>query len=226
MVFEELRVPTANSFMKPDLIAVKNGVGTVMDVSIVGDGRAATAWLDKNEKYGTERPLAAIRLALSHVGSPVDRISNQPIILSYRGICYTKSVKALILHGLPRYVISWPLPSHHQGIAEHLWCFHAWHIKKVYLTRARVNSLWTAVWDLMISSGLCLASLRLWRVLFEILGFVEWYRSPKPPHPFLPVIHINRTNISIYIHITCVIDIIIFYYDQISLQLGVGYWYA
>ena len=105
-VFEELRVPTANSFIKPDLIAVKNGVATVMDVSIVGDGRAATAWLDKNEKYGTERPLAAIRLALLHVGSPVDRISNQPIILSYRGICYTKSVKALILHGLPRYVIS------------------------------------------------------------------------------------------------------------------------
>ena len=42
-VFEEFRVPTANSFMKPDLIAVKNGVATVMDVSIVGGGRAATA---------------------------------------------------------------------------------------------------------------------------------------------------------------------------------------
>ena len=105
-VFEELRVPTANSFIKPDLIAVKNGVATVMDVSIVGDGRAATAWLDKNEKLGAERPLAAIRLALLHVGSPVDRIFNQPIILSYRGICYTKSVKALILHGPTRKVIS------------------------------------------------------------------------------------------------------------------------
>ena len=92
--------------MKPDLIAVKSGAATVMDVSIVGDGSAATAWLNKKEKYGTERQLAVIRLALSHVGSPVDTISKEPIILSYRGICYTKSVRALILHGLPRYVIS------------------------------------------------------------------------------------------------------------------------
>ena len=82
-VFEELRVRMENSFMKPDLIAVKNEVETVMDISIVGDGRAATAWLDKKEKYGTGTPLSAIRLALSHVDSPVVRISNQPSIISW-----------------------------------------------------------------------------------------------------------------------------------------------
>ena len=47
LVFEELRVPSKNSFMKPDLIGVKNGVATVMDANIVGDCWAATAWLDK-----------------------------------------------------------------------------------------------------------------------------------------------------------------------------------
>ena len=51
--------------MKPDLIAVKNGVVTAMDISIVGDGQAATTWLDKKEKYGTERSLPAIRLSVS-----------------------------------------------------------------------------------------------------------------------------------------------------------------
>ena len=92
--------------MKLDLIAVKNGVGTAMDVSIICDNRSATALLDKKEKYEIKRQLAAIRLALSHVGSPVDRIFDQPIILLYRGFCDTKSAKALILKGLHRYGIS------------------------------------------------------------------------------------------------------------------------
>ena len=36
--------------MKPDLVAVMNGVATIMDVSIVGDGQAGNPWLNGKDR--------------------------------------------------------------------------------------------------------------------------------------------------------------------------------
>ncbi|GAA56939.1 mTERF domain-containing protein mitochondrial [Clonorchis sinensis] len=54
--FEEMRAPTLTSSVKPDLIAVRERRATVIDVSIVSDGRGATVWNEKKQKYG-ERQL-------------------------------------------------------------------------------------------------------------------------------------------------------------------------
>ena len=55
--FEELHVPTANSFMNHDLISVKAEFATMTDISSVDDCRTGTAWLNRDEKYRSERPL-------------------------------------------------------------------------------------------------------------------------------------------------------------------------
>ena len=105
-VFEELRAPTSHSFIKPDLIVVHGTTACVIDVSIVGDGRMQSAWSEKIEKYSSEAHTTAITSVLSSMGKPVERVHHEPLILSFRGICYTKSAKALIRLGLPRHSIS------------------------------------------------------------------------------------------------------------------------
>ena len=105
-MLEELRVPTATSFMKPDLIAVRHEVAVVMDLSIVGDNRSTIAWDEKIQKYGAERPSAAISSALTTCGFPVQTVLHQPVIFSYRGICCSTSAKALLRLGLPSYSVS------------------------------------------------------------------------------------------------------------------------
>ena len=51
-------------------------------------------------------------------------------------------------------------------------------MEKVYPTRARMNSLWTALWDLMTVSGLCLSYSRPWRVV--VWCFVFCWMIPIP----------------------------------------------
>ncbi|KER31791.1 hypothetical protein T265_02023 [Opisthorchis viverrini] len=100
-VFEELRAPSSTSFIKPDLIAVRDRRATVIDVSIVLDGRGVTVWNEKKQTYG-----AAIISALHAIGCDVDFLVHQPMIISYRGICFPQSAKAVIGLGLPRVTVS------------------------------------------------------------------------------------------------------------------------
>ncbi|GAA47271.1 retrovirus-related Pol polyprotein from type-1 retrotransposable element R2 [Clonorchis sinensis] len=67
-VFEELRAPTSTSFIKPDLIAVRERRATVIDVSIVSDGRGMTVWNEKKQKYGADEFSLAIISALRAIG--------------------------------------------------------------------------------------------------------------------------------------------------------------
>ncbi|GAA55723.1 retrovirus-related Pol polyprotein from type-1 retrotransposable element R2 [Clonorchis sinensis] len=105
-VFEELRAPTSTSFIKPDLIAVRERRATVIDVSIVSDGRGMTVWSEKKQKYGADEFSLAIISALRAIGCDVDFLVHQPIIISYRGICFPQSAKAVIGLGPSKVTVS------------------------------------------------------------------------------------------------------------------------
>ncbi|GAA47508.1 retrovirus-related Pol polyprotein from type-1 retrotransposable element R2 [Clonorchis sinensis] len=105
-VFEELRAPTSTSFIKPDLIAVRERRATVIDVSIVSDGRGVTVWNEKKQKYGADEFSLAIISALRAIGCDVDFLVHQPMIISYRGICFPQSAKAVIGLGLSKVTVS------------------------------------------------------------------------------------------------------------------------
>ncbi|GAA55103.1 retrovirus-related Pol polyprotein from type-1 retrotransposable element R2 [Clonorchis sinensis] len=105
-VFEELRAPTSTSFIKPDLIAVRERRATVIDVSIVSDGRGMTVWNEKKQKYGVDEFSLAIISALRVIGCDVDFLVHQPMIISYRGICFPQSAKAVIGLGLSKVTVS------------------------------------------------------------------------------------------------------------------------
>ncbi|GAA50970.1 retrovirus-related Pol polyprotein from type-1 retrotransposable element R2, partial [Clonorchis sinensis] len=104
-VFEELRAPTSTSFIKPDLIAVRERRATVIDVSIVSDGRGVTVWNEKKQKYGADEFSLAIISALRAIGCDVDFLVHQPMIISYRGICFPQSAKAVIGLGLSKVTV-------------------------------------------------------------------------------------------------------------------------
>jgi hypothetical protein len=105
IVFEELRIPTTTSFIKPDLIVIREGQATVLDVSVVSDGRCLTVWNEKKQKYGADGNALAITLALRSAGYDIDILCHEPIILSYRGICFPSSVTAMLRLGLPKLLI-------------------------------------------------------------------------------------------------------------------------
>ncbi|GAA53872.1 ATP-dependent RNA helicase DDX1, partial [Clonorchis sinensis] len=94
------------SFIKPDLIAVRERRATVIDVSIVSDGRGVTVWNEKKQKYGGDEFSLAIISALRAIGCDVDFLVHQPMIISYRGICFPQSAKAVIGLGLSKVTVS------------------------------------------------------------------------------------------------------------------------
>ncbi|GAA49569.1 retrovirus-related Pol polyprotein from type-1 retrotransposable element R2 [Clonorchis sinensis] len=84
-VSEEFREPTSTSFSKSDLIAVRQHRATVIDVKIVSD----------RQSY-----------SLRAIGCDVHFLVHQPMIISYREICFPWSAKAVIGLGLPKVTVS------------------------------------------------------------------------------------------------------------------------
>ncbi|GAA56601.1 retrovirus-related Pol polyprotein from type-1 retrotransposable element R2 [Clonorchis sinensis] len=105
-VFEELRAPTSTSFIPPDLIAFRERRATVIDVGIVSDGRGVIVWNEKRQKYDGDEFSLAIISALRAIGCDVDFLVHQPMIISYRGICFPQSTKAVIGLRLPKVPVS------------------------------------------------------------------------------------------------------------------------
>ncbi|KER23336.1 hypothetical protein T265_08748 [Opisthorchis viverrini] len=105
IVFEELRAPTSTSFVKPDLIAVRDRRATVIDVSIVSDGRGVTVWNEKKQYVADEYSFAIVS-ALHAIGCDVDFLVHQPMIISYRRICFPQSANAVIGLELPKVTVS------------------------------------------------------------------------------------------------------------------------
>ncbi|GAA50269.1 hypothetical protein CLF_104310 [Clonorchis sinensis] len=67
-VFEELRTPISTFFSKPDLIAVRERLVTVLDVSIVPDWRGVAVWNEKKQTYDADEYSLAIISALRAIG--------------------------------------------------------------------------------------------------------------------------------------------------------------
>jgi hypothetical protein len=105
-VFEELRAPTSTSFIKPDLIAVRDRKATVIDVSIVSDGRSSTVWNEKKQKYGADESSLAIISALRATDCEIDVLVHEPVIISYRGICFPQSALSIVGLGLSKVSVS------------------------------------------------------------------------------------------------------------------------
>lgn len=105
-VFEELRAPTANSYIKPDLIAVRERRATVIDVSIVSDGRSSAVWNEKKQKYGDDEASMSLISTIHAAGCDISFLHHEPFIVSYRGICFPQSVRAILDLGLSKICVS------------------------------------------------------------------------------------------------------------------------
>ncbi|KER19412.1 hypothetical protein T265_11805 [Opisthorchis viverrini] len=95
------RAPTLISLIKPDPIDLRERPATVIVISIISDGRGVTVWNGKKQKYVTALYLIAIIPALRVIDCEVDFLVHQQMIISYRGICFPQSAKAVIGLGLP-----------------------------------------------------------------------------------------------------------------------------
>ncbi|GAA51154.1 endonuclease-reverse transcriptase [Clonorchis sinensis] len=101
-----LTKPKVNFLIKPDLIAVRELRETVTDVSIVSDERGVAVWNEKKQKYRADEFSLAIISALRAIGCDVDFLVHQPMIISYRALCFPQSAKAVIGLGLPTVTVS------------------------------------------------------------------------------------------------------------------------
>ena len=75
-------------------------------VTIVSDNRSHVAYEEKIQKYGTGAYSTAIKSALTLCGLPVTSLIHQPVVLSYRGILFCASAKALLRLGVQSFVVS------------------------------------------------------------------------------------------------------------------------
>ncbi|GAA55133.1 retrovirus-related Pol polyprotein from type-1 retrotransposable element R2 [Clonorchis sinensis] len=102
-VFEKLRAPTSRSFIKPDCLERR---ATVIDVSIVSDGRGVTVRNEKKEKHGVDEYSLAIISTLRAIGCDVDFLVHQPMTIAYRGIGFPQSAKTVIGLGRPKVTVT------------------------------------------------------------------------------------------------------------------------
>ncbi|GAA47678.1 beta-catenin-like protein 1 [Clonorchis sinensis] len=92
-VFEE-----SVSFIRPDPIAVRERRATVIDVVIILDGRGVAVCNEKKQKYDDDDD--EYSFAIISAGCDVDFLVHQPMIISYRGVCFPQSAKAIVKMGL------------------------------------------------------------------------------------------------------------------------------
>ncbi len=105
-VWVEPIIPTAKTFIKPDLLIHclrKSEKVMVMDVSIVVGSRMEETWRLKTEKYSTPENERAITSWLQHTHNSLEHM---PVIISYRGLMYGLSGRALRNQGLSKRDIS------------------------------------------------------------------------------------------------------------------------
>ncbi len=96
-------IPTAKTFIKPDLLIDKSETVVVMDVSIVVGSRMEETWRLKTRKYSTLDNERAITTLLHHTHNSLEHM---PVIISYRGLMYGPSGRALRNQGLSKRDIS------------------------------------------------------------------------------------------------------------------------
>lgn len=89
-------IPTARSFIKPDLVVPTGENITIMDVAVVAGQRMEESWRMKIAKYGSPENELAIR---DWIGGS-STIKHLPVIISWRGLMYESSGRGLRKMGL------------------------------------------------------------------------------------------------------------------------------
>ncbi len=95
-------IPTSISFIKPDLLIDKNNTLEMMDLSIVVGFRMEETWRLKTRKYSTPENTRAVTTWLQSHNS----LQHTPVIISYKGLMYGPTGRALRDLGLMKRDIS------------------------------------------------------------------------------------------------------------------------
>ncbi|VDP51977.1 unnamed protein product [Echinostoma caproni] len=99
-IIAEPHVPTASSYLKPDLVIIRDDQAYILDVAVCGVDRLEKTYRLKEEKYGNTNASAAISAHLSRLtNTPLTQIHQQPIIFNNRGHINIRSSHHLKAHG-------------------------------------------------------------------------------------------------------------------------------
>lgn len=100
-VVREPHVPSAGSFLKPDiLVCDRDGSVAVIDVAVTSDGALARAGEEKRRKYGQGAAARSISAFCHQQFSNFRSTTVLPVILTYRGCFLPSSVSGLKTLGL------------------------------------------------------------------------------------------------------------------------------
>ena len=94
-VLVEPRIPTAGTFIKPDLIVMKQRCASVLDVTITDESKMTTGHQAKLDKYGNRQNHEAISGYLKMIGWDFITLQHKPVVINLRGIIFQNSAKYL-----------------------------------------------------------------------------------------------------------------------------------
>jgi hypothetical protein len=86
-----VRIP--GTYLKPDIVVCKGKVIFVLDVTVVAGGRVESSWNEKVLKYSTVSCELGIRAMFPHLTDVT--IIHAPVVITNRGLLYTKSASVL-----------------------------------------------------------------------------------------------------------------------------------
>ncbi|KAH8848938.1 Retrovirus-related Pol polyprotein from type-2 retrotransposable element R2DM [Schistosoma japonicum] len=122
-VRREPRIANGQSYLKPDLIACKFPLIYILDVIICADERSNTSWNAKLRKYNRPTLNKCYRNVFDLSGVPEAKVRHLPVVVTMRGMLYSKTETGLRQLGLPKSTISW---LSEQTIIGSLICYDAY----------------------------------------------------------------------------------------------------
>ena len=102
----EPHIPTVSSFIKPDLIIIKDGAAYVLNITICDTDKMSSSYDLKVNKYGNPITDRQILSHLRQTGFAVSRTVHQPIVFNYRGYVFPRSQSHLLSHKLTKRDVS------------------------------------------------------------------------------------------------------------------------
>uniref|UniRef100_A0A8C7YCS3 ribonuclease H n=1 Tax=Oryzias sinensis TaxID=183150 RepID=A0A8C7YCS3_9TELE len=99
-VLVEPRIPTNGTFIKPDLVIIKDRIAQVIDVTVTDESKMEFGHQIKIDKYGSEPNHTAIDNYLKQNGFNHDVLQHMPFVVNLRGLIYKKSLSHLHSCGL------------------------------------------------------------------------------------------------------------------------------
>ena len=102
----EPHIPLPTSFCKPDIILTKDNTAYVLDFSISNPTNAQQAYEFKRSKYGSPACVSRTKSFLHSLNLLPNNVKQIPIIVSFRGIMFSRSERHLLSLGFSKTDIS------------------------------------------------------------------------------------------------------------------------